>query len=294
MATVEQELKSLEIQKQLVEYKGEDRVIPAEELLAELRKDNKEKKFYNTKFDLLNGIVGGFRRGQVVIISAATGQGKTSWAQTITKHFIEQGEKCLWFSYEVGPEDFLEKMPNGIIKFWMPRQIKQNSLLWLKNRVLEGIAKYNSRIIFIDHLHYLLEMQKMAEAKSLPILIGMLLRDLKRLSIEHDVLIFLISHMKKTEMNEKPELDDLRDSSFVAQESDCVIMLWRETVKEFGETFLTNKVRVSVKKNRRTGKLGTIMMEYRDNEFFEIEEIKAQQKNYSDYYNDDRVDFKIP
>lgn len=283
------ELQQLNQLKRFATYEGEDKVIPAEELLAEILKDNRTKKVYNTQFPIFNNITGGFRRGQLIILSAPTGQGKTSFAQTLTKHFIQDKVRVLWFSYEIGIEEFMEKMPKDGRAFFLPKQIKQNSLDWLKQRIYEGIAKYNTRIIFIDHLHYLLEMQKMAEAKSLSLLIGMMLRNLKRLAIDLNVCIFLISHMKKIEINEKPDISDLRDSSFVSQESDMVIMLWRETDKIDGETVFTNRTRVSIKKNRRTGKLGTIIMEYVKNEFIE----KGEHHSTTEIDTDEEWDKQI-
>ena len=116
---VDNELKSLEIQKKLVNYQGEDRVIHAAELLKELQADGKTTRDHSTGLSLLDNLIGGgFRRGQLVIISASTGQGKTSFAQTLTKNFVERGEKCFFLSFEVGFQDFAEKMPQGFLDFW--------------------------------------------------------------------------------------------------------------------------------------------------------------------------------
>lgn len=261
------ELKLLEYQKQFLNYEGEDKVVAAQELLARLLAENKKAHFFHTGIGSLDELCGGFKRGQLVVLSAATGEGKTSFAQTLTKSFTEQGGKCLWFSYEVGVEDFMEKMPEGTKIFYMPQMVKQNSMVWLRDRIAEGIVKHNTRIVFIDHLHYLLEMQKMAEAKSLSLLIGMMMRELKKLAIDFNILIFLISHMRKTEAMEEPGLEDLRDSSFVAQESDFVLMMWRERERRDGETCYLPTTKVFVKKNRRLGKLGCIKVKYENNLF---------------------------
>lgn len=257
-----QEIKQIEELEKLLSYEGEDRDILAEELLAEVQERNKGKIRYNTQYKALNDLTGGFRRGQLVVISAATGEGKTTLAQNFTAHFVKEGYKCLWFSYEVGIEEFMEKMPEGGKAFYVPRILRQNMLTWVEDRIKEGLAKYNTRIIFIDHLHYLLEMQKMAEAKSLSLLIGQMLRELKKIALIYDLTIFLISHLKKIEMSEKPELSDLRDSSFVAQESDIVMMMWRIRTKGIfpGEWIPSNDVRLAVRKNRQNGNLGIVSL----------------------------------
>ena len=265
----EQELKRIQEQKRLAEYKGEDRVIPAKELLDEVKSDIPAVT-YNTGLSSLDDITGGFINGQLVIISAATGQGKTSFCQSLTENFIKNNHHVLWFSYELGIEEFMEKMPDQGNVFYLPRQLKQGSLAWLRERVIEGIAKHNSRIIFIDHLHYLLEMQKMAEAKSVSLLIGNMLRNLKTLAREQDVLIFLVSHIRKINLTEVPQLEDLRDSSFVAQESDIVMMMWRLRDQHNRELW-TDETKLAVRKNRRKGKLGEIRMKYEDNRFVEVQ-----------------------
>lgn len=266
---------SIEMTNWLQSYNEEDRVVSIYDLMEELEEERKKPIFsLNSDMSSFDKIIGGFRKGQVIIISAETGQGKTTFAQTLTSNFHKNGAKCLWFSYEVGILEFVAKFTN-IPAFYLPRQIKQNKLLWLETRIKEAIEKFDCNVVFIDHLHYLLEMQKMAEAKSISLLVGMLMRELKRIAIENEVIIFLISHMRKIQTSEMPEIDDLRDSSFVGQESDIVIFLKRKKIKnEEGQIIETNETLLRVAKNRRTGALGYIPLIFVDNQFREVE------KNY--------------
>jgi len=154
----------------------------------------------------------------------------------------------------------------------MPRRIKQNSLKWIEERIKESIAKYNCKVVFIDHLHYLLEMQKMAEAKSLSLLIGMMMRELKRIAIENNIVIFLVSHMRKSLYKSEdalPDINDLRDSSFVGQESDIVMFLFRKPSDVEGE-FYTNETLLKIAKNRRTGNLGCVRLNFTNKQFEEL------------------------
>jgi replicative DNA helicase len=75
--------------------------------------------------------------------------------------------------------------------------------------------------------------------------------------------------LKKTEMVSQPTLEDLRDSSFIAQEADTVMMLWRQTEKINGEVVISNNVNLSVQANRRTGKTGNVRMVFIDGHFVE-------------------------
>jgi len=266
LTSVHQYLKELEI---LSRYAGEDEVISsktAQDILSE--EAGKVVLNINTKLPTLDNLIGGFREGQVIIISGPTGSGKTSLCQTITENIAQQNINCLWFSYEVGMEEFFSKF-SEVPLFYLPKTTKQNSLLWLEDRIVEAIAKFNCKAVFVDHLHYLLEMQKMAEAKSISLLIGMMMRELKRMAIKHQIIIFLVSHLRKTILDKLPEIDDMRDSSFVGQEADTVIFIKR--LKD-GD-LMTNNATIKVAKNRRTGNLGLVKVQYINKKFSEITEI---------------------
>ena len=157
-------------------YQGEDELVSSTELLEEIKLDCKREvlRIYSG-IPSLDNMIGGFREGQVVVVSGPTGMGKTSLCQTLTENFSNKETKCLWFSFEVGPEEFLSKFCEMPL-FYIPRQLKQNRLDWLEQKIIESIAKYDCKAIFVDHLHFLLEMQKMAEAKSISLLIGMMMK----------------------------------------------------------------------------------------------------------------------
>jgi replicative DNA helicase len=108
---------------------------------------------------------------------------------------------------------------------------------------MEAFFKYNSRIFFIDHLHFLVDMARVSNPS---LEIGAIVRRIKRFAVENDFIIFLLAHIKKNE-NDDLSYKDLRDSSFIAQDSDTVIMIKR-TPKE-GMT--TAKARVEF--HRRSG-----------------------------------------
>lgn len=251
----------------LSQYNGEDKVISSHEA-EQLFKEDKKASAINTNLKELDELIGGFREGQLIVLSAPTGNGKTVFAQTLTLNFLEQGVKSLWFSYEVGFNEFVEKYSElkELPLFYLPRVLRQNSMEWLEMKIIEGLAKYNTKVVFIDHLHYLLEMEKMAQTKNLSLLIGMMMRDLKKIALKYKVIIFLISHMRKANYDngKLPEVDDLRDSSFVGQESDCVIFLKR---KKEGDEY-TNLTTLKVAKNRRTGNLGMVKLELVKNRFY--------------------------
>jgi len=282
----EKELKELEDiireNKMLQEYTGEFRVIKKTESLEEIIKhDGEHPETFLTKIPTLDKAIGGFRKGQLVVVSAPTGQGKTSFCQTLTENFYLQGYKCLWFTFEVPLVEFVEKFKDAP-EFYVPRRLKESNLEWLDLRMREAITKYGTEIIFIDHLHFLLDFKMLARATNTSTLIGMIMRELKKFALRYNVMIFLVTHLKKTRIEDDPNIDDLRDSSFIAQESDVVMIMWRDKQKDSsaaGGWRYTNKAKLLITKNRRTGKLGYINLVYNENKFSEE---AIEEQNYGE------------
>ena len=149
-----------------------------------------------------------------------------------------------------------ERFGSRLPYFTLPQQNKEGTA-WLAAKIWEAKAKYNAQVVFVDHLHFLLSFADLAKANT-SVVVGAIIRDVKRIAIETRTTIFLVSHIKKIADIEKPSINDLRDSSFIAQESDFVLMTYR--VKESDK--YTNQNMLIIEKNRRTGSLESIRLVY--------------------------------
>ena len=267
--------RKVELLESLEKYDGEDKVRLFSDVAKELKERSTGGQKIFSKLPTLDGMIDGFRPGQLVVLSAPTGNGKTAWLQSLTRTFAEDKIPCLWFSYEVPTMELAERFGDDVPVFHIPNKNIASSLDWLKTRSLEGIAKFGTKVIFIDHLHYLIDM-KMLAGGNVSLVIGMLMRELKKFAIETETTIFLVSHLAKTKTDEVPTISDLRDSSFVAQEADIVMIMWRHKNKDSesptGYTF-TNESHLIVDKNRWNGKLGFINMLFNNGRFTEITKI---------------------
>ena len=106
----------------------------------------------------------------------------------------------------------------------------------------------------VDYVHFLVDLIKMRQPS---LEIGSIVRSLKLLAIEYDVAIFLLAHLMKTKLDCEPDNDSLRDSSFIAQEADIVLMIWRKQNKQTKE--FTNEAIIKITKNRREGLIGKMI-----------------------------------
>lgn len=234
--------------KNIEEYDGEDKVISAYEMALTFK--DKEQFTINVKSGIptLDNYCQGFRDGELIVISGRTKNGKTLLAQSLSVNFSRLNQSPLWFSFEVSARQFI----NQFVKvpfIYMPSKLKAHAMDWIEERIMESYAKYNTRIVFIDHLHYLFDIQK---SRNPSLDIGAIIRRLKGIAVNNEFVIFLLCHTSKAK-DENESYESIRDSSFVAQESDCVIMVKR-TPSE-GETF----ARARVEFHRRTGVMEKIV-----------------------------------
>ncbi len=223
-------------------YQGDDRIISSTEWLAEHDQEPPFLFSLKSKIPLLDQNIDGFRDGELYTISGFTKQGKTTLAQTLTDAFVKQQFLPLWFTYEVPTRQFLSQWKNCPF-FWIPRIHQGKSMSWFLQRCEESFLKNGTRIVFIDHLHYLFDL---AKSKSPSIDIGQIIRTLKTMAVQNSLLIFLLCHTHKNSADQtEPTYHDLRDSSFMAQESDSVIMIQRLKDSRHSKLF--------VEFHRRTG-----------------------------------------
>jgi replicative DNA helicase len=230
---------------ELAVYHGEDEVLPAYTLGIQAARERQGKKTLSTGLSSLDKLIGGFEPGQLVDIIGPTGMGKTTTGQTFTYHLVDQDQKTLWFSYEMDTLDFLEKFhPGHLSCIFMPKRMTKNTLLWIEDRIMEAKLKYGVTAVFIDHLHYLVDMNPRLNLSSQ---VGVVVRHLKQLAVTHKVVLFLLCHTVKVTADEEPGLGFARDSSFVEQEADTVLYVWRDS-KDDGKTTI-----LKVAKNRKKG-----------------------------------------
>lgn len=271
------EAQMLRLQEIALAYSGEDRLISSLEIAENIKTRPAEKQIM-TGYPGLDAILKGFRPQQLIVVSAATKSGKTSFCVEITGRIRE--ENPAWLPFEEGAEELIQKFLDRNEQpplFYTPERMTGNTLEWVEKKIIEAKAKFNTQVFFIDHLHFIVPLT--SERQDLAI--GQAMRELKRMARQWNIVIVLIAHLKKTKVDTQPTLEDLRDSSFVAQEADTVIMLYREAKRVDGQIEITDNVNVSVQANRRTGKTGNVKMKFQDGRFLEAD--WKHEPTYNDF-----------
>jgi replicative DNA helicase len=258
----------LGVKETLLRYSGEDKVISFAELVKSV-KEKKEKFEIKTGWSHFDEIIRGFRPQQIVLVGALTKSGKTTWCMDLSSRIAEHNP--LWIPYEESAEELMRKYverglepPHG----FTPSLTRPNQLEWLEQRIIEGIVKYDSHIVFIDHLEFLVQ----SGHDGLDERYAITMRFLKELAKKWNVCLVVMCQLRKPDSIDKlPDYNDIKNSSAPAQHCDTAIVLYRETVKSKQEITITNNTIVSIQLNRRFGGTGTVTMIYKDGAFVEEE-----------------------
>ena len=210
----------------------------------------------STGYQELDKATGGFAKGEMIVVAGGTGQGKSLLVQSIMVNMALDNIPSLFFTLEMPAIDSTDRFIDMGGMYGGSEVLKTLPIVFFKGpavnlKVLDAsiaqAVKKNIQIVFIDHLHFF---SKGSENMSSEI--GHIAREIKLMALKYDVPIVLISHIRKTGAPSKiPTLEDLKDSSGIAQDADMVLMIWRnmDSVNEEEQKVL----KVKIRKNRRKG-----------------------------------------
>jgi replicative DNA helicase len=267
-----------------------------EECAREIIKEDQTTGIFNKPipcgFPLLDEMLdGGFKKGELIILSAPTKQGKSTLAQTITWNMAMNNKQSLWFTMEMSWQELTRKFMamdetyqenkrpySAPIHYPIENYYKGGDLQmkWLRETISEAIRTENTEFVVIDHLHFLLPLKDYQSNTSF--LIGGIVREVKKIAVELKIPILLIAHTTKLDVEKTPTINDIRDSSFIAQESDFAMIMWRIRDKnaskktsddedEERQIVYTNKSWLSLEANRRNGRTGRVKLFFDGHKF---------------------------
>lgn len=239
------------------DYKESDRVVSSIEFAEIVRTRPRPKVVLKSGMVSLDEGLDNIIPGEVTVISGPTGMGKTLLCDTLIRHMRSQSHFSVFFSFEVTPETIALAHDKPETVIFLPLEHKGRDIYWIFHRILESKAKFSCEAVFIDHLHYLIDM---GTDHNMSLEIGKVMRQLKTMALEAEMAIFIVCHVKKLGMEREPCMDDIRDSSFVGQEADNVLMVWRRWDLDMAGKKLDSRLQglatVKVEKARRKGTMG--------------------------------------
>lgn len=186
----------------------------------------------------------GFVPGEVTVLGGATSNGKTALAVNICARVVKKNIPVLFVTLEMTHEQLVSRLiyaqPDFEDNAALVALQKADEMNWqsIDGLISTAVKEMRVGLVIIDHLHYFTrELNNVSED------LGRITKEFKKNAIRHNVPIILISHTRKGAGN---SLDDLRGSSYIAQDADVVLMVTRDSM-------LPNSIAVSCEKNRNRG-----------------------------------------
>lgn len=267
------------LEQEIAIYDGDDKIISFEEIAEEIKNAPPPFKI-SSKIEGLDKLLhGGFMYQTVTTISATPKSGKTSYCMYLTTQMKDQNP--LWLALEESTKTLLRKMikfGNDIPHGYSPAKKRTVTLGWIESKIIEAKVKFQTKVVFIDQLDFIVPQDNVGDRHDLKI--AQTMRELHDMAVRHDVAIFLICHLNQIEPDVKPTTRNLRGSTSIWGEADNCIFLWRECRRENGSIIYSNNVEVSLQANREDGDTGVIGMVFDKGVF----------KEYDWIHNDPELD----
>lgn len=208
-----------------------------QELLLQI-KDEPQAVGVPTPFSALNHMSGGLEDGRLYVLGAPPKQGKTNLAMSYMYGMAKEGNKSLFFSYEVDWKNVVRgfakmEVSDGLepgsvdlpinIPIELHRDGNSLQLQWLREAV-EKAKEEGIQFVVIDYLHFLIPYQM---TQNFSIVVGNVVREIKRIALDVGLPIMLIVAMKNLQTNRAPTVWDIRDSSMIMHEADDIMVMYR-------------------------------------------------------------------
>lgn len=222
-------------------------------------------------------------KGWMVMISGKSNVGKTAYVLNVADELTQQNIPTLVLPFERGIETvgkrylqvqedkpaqeftfmnddeyrgLITKCVGRPLYFAMPKKDE------IQETIIKAKRLFNTRVVIVDHLDYMIRHVSGNKENE----IADTLQEFKRIAEEHGIVMLIVSHLRKTDMggqSRTPHLEDLKGSSSLYQDPECVVMLYEDVNEHVKVDIQKNKGEMTYKyydMNKPTGKLREIQL----------------------------------
>lgn len=270
--------------------------------------DGNRPAFLPTGLQAVDQYAGGLKPGDLIVVAARTGVGKTVLATRLAKGVGIAAERpVLYVSLEVGRRELALRLladAAGVENFRLQRNLLSslererivttapsiltwNWLTFLDNagswpELLATCARWGTaheapRLLVIDYLGLIRSVPGTEKRYQE---LGTITRDLKAFARQHQCVVVAVSQLARraAEHDRPPQLTDLRESGDIEQDADVVLLAHAPTAKSDDERIV---LEVIIAKNR-SGRTGTFELAF-DKRYCRIEDVDVAAWDTDDH-----------
>lgn len=286
-------------------------------VFEETKKHNSVYLGIPSGWSLLDKHTSGFSKGDLIIVSAGAGEGKSSFALNVASR-IKEG-RTLFFSYEMKKQQLVWKLMAAEMdlsvtdirsgrataaqmegcKFYDNDLLINDKCPELSEMV--SYCKYEKakcikegielKAIFIDYLQLIPLGIYSKRGQTRNDEVSTITRKLKMLAMELDIPIIALSQVSRDKARKTYVLADLRESGAIEQDADGVIFIWRPIAHNHTEYNMCGEVITTDRTDAffiiakwRLGEVGEFRMKFRG-EFSRFEDYRTDDFNMSRFEN---------
>ncbi|MBC7498725.1 replicative DNA helicase [Candidatus Gracilibacteria bacterium] len=262
----------------------------------------------STGYPSFDAKLGGFKRGDLIILAARPSMGKTAMALNFAQNVAKKGRNVAMFSLEMSKEQITDrliaaamavdswKLQKGKLsedefskmgdaleslsrsKIYLDDSPAGEGLLSIKSKARRLKMESGLDLIIIDYLQLMSSGNSMNRVQE----VSDISRGLKSLARELDVPIVALSQLSRAveaRPDKRPVMSDLRESGSIEQDADIIAMIYRDDYyNEFSETPGITNIMIRKNRNGPTGQVD-LKFEKSQQKFYELER-KSEQREY--------------
>jgi len=244
----------------------------------------KQRNLVPTGFFELDGLLGGFGPGNMVVLAARPSMGKTALAVNIALNAAKRGEPVFIATLEMTPSEIKERIiaseadvnlrrvkqgndTDMVGKFMVATQSAKDLPMYiaygcntpdkLTASVLRAKQMYGVKMVIVDYLQLMHCKRENRQQE-----ITTISRMCKELALAADVPLVALSQLNRgveARDDKRPRMSDLRESGSIEQDADLVLMLYREDYYRDPTEERDGITEILIKKNRH-GSLGSVKL----------------------------------
>lgn len=203
--------------------------------------------------DLNYRLSGGLRKGEVTVLAAYTGQGKSALAQAIARHAAQNGFRTLLVSREMGPEQYglrafasitgldtatllnaqkltpeqWESLGNALVEMGQLPIDFTFRCATVEDVRQEARRMKNLDLLIVDYLQILQTRDKFPNDNAR---VSHISRTIKEIALDLQIPVLALSQFSRPPRglgSQRPKLSDLRDSGSIEQDADNIWLMWQ-------------------------------------------------------------------